>query len=875
MVVAGTNFALLYAAFVRRRPRSFARDEEFRLYVGLLVVATAILFLELLARGEFGGEAAVRHAAFQTVSMMTTTGFASADFATWSTLALVGLVGLMMIGGSAGSTSGSIKVVRHLVIGKSLRRELDVAVHPELVSAVHFNHRPVDERTVRSVIAFVLLYVGLFALGALLITIDAAVQGAVVTPFEAIAAVATTLGNVGPGLGFAGPFGSFADFSGFSKVVMIVLMWLGRLEIIPVLVLLHAAVLARMTLDAARRHRRAARRARPRRQPLRSLRDPRLPARRPAARAERAALTTVVQPSEVTKFVAELGVIFLLFFLGLEFTFERLLRAGRHVTLGGTIDLVANMGLGLIVGLAAFGVSFGALIVAAAVYVSSSAVAVKALTDFRRLADDETDLVLAILLFEDLVIALVLGFAAGGGGSAAGTVGAARKAILFVGGSLAVSRYAVRWIDRLLDWLPREFFLLFVVALLAGMSAASHALGLSEAIGALMAGVILSETSVREEIEERFFSFRDVFAALFFFVFGLTIDVGALGSVGWLVALAVVLSRDREDGRRLRGRPAGRVHVAAEHQRRRRARRARGVHDHPRADRRRQRGALRRRPARHLRVRRALCPGDRDDRRRADEGVAAHRPRSCFLPVSDMTTELRETRLPGVGVKYTLMCRHGQRLAVILHNDGTREVYVFDRPTAEEPAAVIQLEDEEARQLGAILGGAYERPKIVEELEMAIGELAIEWIPVPPAAQRSGKRSPTAAFRQRTGITIIAILREPEPVAGAQPDDVIQEGDTLVTVGKLGQYREFRRLLAEGPFPGRPGRLGHVRCPTLGLTLSADSDGQSPCCGTSAQTCLKQAIEVFPRGHRQRDAFDRPQGVCRPLSTRHAGSPGR
>jgi monovalent cation:H+ antiporter-2, CPA2 family len=253
-------------------------------------------------------------------------------------------------------------------------------------------------------------------------------------------------------------------------------------------------------------------------------------------------ILTVVRPSEVTQFVAELGVIFLLFFLGLEFTFERLLRASRHATLGGTIDLVANAGLGLVVGLAAFGASFGAIVVAAMVYVSSSAVAVKALTDFRRLADDETDLVLAVLLFEDLVIALVLGFAAGGGGSPAGTIGAAAKAVGFVGGSLVVSRYGVRWIDRVLDLLPREFFLLFVVALLAGMSAASHALGLSEAIGALMAGVILSETSLREEIEERFFSFRDVFAALFFFVFGLTIDVGALGSVGWLVALAVVLS---------------------------------------------------------------------------------------------------------------------------------------------------------------------------------------------------------------------------------------------------------------------------------------------------------------------------------------------
>jgi trk system potassium uptake protein TrkH len=237
MLVAGTNFALLYAGFIRRRPRVYMRDEEFRLYIGLAVLATLVLFGELLARGPFEGEAALRHAAFQTVSIMTTTGFASADFAQWTALALVGLVGLMMIGGSAGSTGGSIKVVRHLIIGKSLRRELDVTVHPELVSPLHFNSRPVDERTVRAVIAFVLLYVGLFALGTLLITIDAAVKGAVVSPFEAIAAAATTLGNVGPGLGFAGPFGSFEPFSGFSKVVMIVLMWMGRLEIVPVLVL--------------------------------------------------------------------------------------------------------------------------------------------------------------------------------------------------------------------------------------------------------------------------------------------------------------------------------------------------------------------------------------------------------------------------------------------------------------------------------------------------------------------------------------------------------------------------------------------------------------------------------------------------------------
>ena len=167
-----------------------------------------------------------------------------------------------------------------------------------------------------------------------------------------------------------------------------------------------------------------------------------------------------------------------------------------------------------------------------------------------------------------------------------------------------------------------------------------------------------------------------------------------------------------------------------------------------------------------------------------------------------MARELRETRLPGVGVKYSCFTAHGGRLTVILHNEGQREIYFFRRTDDDEPTAVIQLEDDEARQLGAVVGGAYERPKIVEELEMALGELTIEWIPVPDGSPAMGKSLAECAFRARTGITIIAILREPEPVTGAQPTDVIQKGDTLVTVGKLGQYPAFRRLLAEGPFDG-------------------------------------------------------------------------
>src|SRR4051794_24334654 len=186
---------------------------------------------------------------------------------------------------------------------------------------------------------------------------------------------------------------------------------------------------------------------------------------------------SLVEPSDVTELFAELGLIFLLFFLGLEFTIGRLARTRRHALVAGAIDLAVNAVLGLAVGVAAFGLSFGALILAAAIYVSSSAITVKGLIDFRRLADEETDLVLAILLFEDLAIAFVLGFAATGGGSTASTLGTIGKAIAFIGVSLAASHWLTKPLDRLLDWLPREFFLLVVVGILVGMAALAKELG--------------------------------------------------------------------------------------------------------------------------------------------------------------------------------------------------------------------------------------------------------------------------------------------------------------------------------------------------------------------------------------------------------------
>jgi trk system potassium uptake protein len=237
MVLAGANFALLYRAFVRRQPRAFGHDEEFRLYLGILVLAAAVVATEIWTEDLATGEAAIRHAVFQTASMMTTTGFVTIDFATWPTLAAMTLVGLMFIGGSAGSTSGSVKVVRHVLLGKILRREIDQTVHPELASQVRLNRSVVDERTLRAVSSFILLYIGCFIVGAVLLAADAARTGLTLSVLDAIGAAATTLGNVGPGFGVAGPFGSFEPFSDFSTIVMIALMWLGRLEIIPIIVL--------------------------------------------------------------------------------------------------------------------------------------------------------------------------------------------------------------------------------------------------------------------------------------------------------------------------------------------------------------------------------------------------------------------------------------------------------------------------------------------------------------------------------------------------------------------------------------------------------------------------------------------------------------
>ena len=238
MILGGANYLLLYRAFVRRQPARLVRDEELRLYLGIVAIAAAVLAVQIWSYDLAAGEDAIRTGFFQAASIITTTGMVNADYAVWPALGLLSIFALMFVGGSAGSTAGSVKIVRHLLIGKILRRELSQTVSPEVVMPIRLNGASVDERTLRAIAAFVLLYVGAWAVGGAVIAIDSAIVDAGLGPLDSLGASATAIGNVGPGFGITGPFGSFAPLGDVSKLTMIALMFLGRLEIVPVVVLL-------------------------------------------------------------------------------------------------------------------------------------------------------------------------------------------------------------------------------------------------------------------------------------------------------------------------------------------------------------------------------------------------------------------------------------------------------------------------------------------------------------------------------------------------------------------------------------------------------------------------------------------------------------
>ena len=227
MLFAGANFALLYRGLVGR-PREILRDPEFRAYVSIALLAS--LALTALLLGTYGVADAARHGFFQVFSIMTTTGYASADFAAWPQRAQAVLVVMMFIGGSAGSAGGGIKVVRWLIIARNTAREVRRALHPRAVLPVRLGRRVVPEDVLRAVAAFITLYVGLFAFS----TVALVMLGSdFVTAFTASIAC---LGNIGPGLARVGPMVDFGGLHPASRLLLIFDMYAGRLEVVTVFV---------------------------------------------------------------------------------------------------------------------------------------------------------------------------------------------------------------------------------------------------------------------------------------------------------------------------------------------------------------------------------------------------------------------------------------------------------------------------------------------------------------------------------------------------------------------------------------------------------------------------------------------------------------
>jgi trk system potassium uptake protein TrkH len=228
MFLAGANFALQYR-LVFGNLKAIAKDQELRVYGGVVLAASALLALVLLRDGTAAGDA-VRHGVFQALSITTTTGFASADFQLWSDQAKVVLVLLMFVGGCAGSAAGGPKVVRHILMARLTLRELRRTLHPRAVLPVRLGERIVPESILRNVQVFMLFYLLVFAVGA------AVVVGFGADLMTGITASIACLGNIGPGLDDVGPMTSFAGLHPVSKVVLTVEMWIGRLELLTVLV---------------------------------------------------------------------------------------------------------------------------------------------------------------------------------------------------------------------------------------------------------------------------------------------------------------------------------------------------------------------------------------------------------------------------------------------------------------------------------------------------------------------------------------------------------------------------------------------------------------------------------------------------------------
>ncbi len=231
MIMSGTNFSLYYDLF-KGKWRDVIKNSELRLYLSIIGISVVAITIDTNLSLYHNWFEAFKHSLFQTSSIITTTGYTTADYEQWSTFSQGILFVLMFVGGSAGSTGGSIKVMRILVLIKILKRELTKILHPRAILSVRVGGHPVPDDTLLNISSFFMLYMLIFAFGSILISLEG------IGFLGATSAVAATLGNIGPGFGFVGPTHTYADFSVASKLLLSFFMLLGRLELFTVIALL-------------------------------------------------------------------------------------------------------------------------------------------------------------------------------------------------------------------------------------------------------------------------------------------------------------------------------------------------------------------------------------------------------------------------------------------------------------------------------------------------------------------------------------------------------------------------------------------------------------------------------------------------------------
>ena len=232
MIMCGINFNAYFLIFMRK-PKEVFKIEEVRAYFLLLILGVTSITLSIRHMYPTFYEA-FHKATFHTASIITTTGFTTTDYEVWPSVAKFILIFFTILGASAGSTAGGIKISRFLIMLKTLKRELNHLTHPRSVRKVNLNGQPVSEETVKSVEAFLIAYVVTVGISFLLLSFNGFDFTTTVT------SVLTTLGNVGPGLAGVGPAQNFAAYSRFSKLVLVFDMLAGRLEIFPLFVLMYA-----------------------------------------------------------------------------------------------------------------------------------------------------------------------------------------------------------------------------------------------------------------------------------------------------------------------------------------------------------------------------------------------------------------------------------------------------------------------------------------------------------------------------------------------------------------------------------------------------------------------------------------------------------